>query len=165
MSDVDVDIKVNNPKITKFAVAGKTLTEVKKNLDKREEWGLYDATRNVKSGAKTDKDKQITSVTMVLNPVIELPTWSGYSKATKEQQASWDKMVDALEAHERKHHDIQVDCADDLEKQIKAAKTLDAKSLNKIISDQQKACQKKQDAYDTSSGHGAKEGVKLDLDA
>jgi hypothetical protein len=51
-------------------------------------------------------------------------------------------MVKALEAHERKHHDIQVDCADDLEKQIKAAKTLDAKALNKMISDQQKALPK-----------------------
>jgi hypothetical protein len=45
------------------------------------------------------------------------------------------------------------------------AKTLDAKALNKMISDQQKACQKKQDAYGTSSGHGAQEGVELDLDA
>ena len=165
MADVKVDIKVNSPKVTKFTVSGKTLKGAQKKLDSRDEWGLYDATRNPKQSAKADKDGNVASVTMVLNPVIELPQWSGYSSATKEQKASWDKMVKALEAHERKHHDIQVDCADDLEKQIKNAKTLDAKALNKMISDQQKACQKKQDAYDTSSGHGAKEGVELDLDA
>lgn len=165
MADVKVDIKVNDPKVTKFKVAGKTLAEAKKNLDARDEWGLYDATRNPKNSAKTDADGNVTSVTMALSPVIELPEWSGYNSATKEQKASWDTMVKALEAHERKHHDIQVDCASDLEKEIKKAKTLDADDLNKIISDQQKACQKKQDAYDSRSGHGAKEGVELDLDA
>ena len=165
MADVKVDIKVNNPKVTKFKVAGKTLSEAKKNLNSRDEWGLYDATQNGKSSAKTDKDGNVTSVTIVISPIIQLPEWSGYNSATKEQKASWDTMVKALEAHERKHHDIQVDCASDLEKEIKKAKALDADDLNKIISDQQKACQKKQDAYDSRSGHGEKEGVELDLDA
>ncbi len=165
MADVKVDIKVNNPKVTKFKIAGKTLKEAKKNLDSRDEWGLYDATQNFKSSAQTDKDGNVTSVTMVLNPVIQLPEWSGYGSATKEQKASWDEMVEALEAHERKHHDIQVDCASDLSKAIKKAKTLDADGLNDIIDKQQTACQKKQDDYDSRSGHGAKEGVVLDLDA
>jgi predicted secreted Zn-dependent protease len=165
MADVKVDIKVSAPKITKFTVSGKTLKDAQKSLDAREEWGLYDATRNPKQSANTDKDGNVASVTMVVNPVIELPQWSGYSSATKEQKASWDKMVKALEAHERKHHSIQVACAADLEKQIKGAKNLDGNALNKLISDQQSACQKKQDSYDTSSGHGAKEGVELDLDA
>jgi predicted secreted Zn-dependent protease len=80
-------------------------------------------------------------------------------------KASWDKMIKVLEGHERKHHDIQVDCASDLEKEIKKAKALDADDLNKMISDQQEACQKKQDPYDSRSGHGEKEGVVLDLDA
>lgn len=165
MAGIKADIKVNNPKVTKFTVAGKTLREAKKNLDSRDEWGLYDATRNPKNSAKVDGDGNVTSVTMAINPVIELPEWSGYSSATKEQKASWDTMVKALEAHERKHHDIQVDCASDLKKEIMKAKTLDANDLNKIISDQQEACQKKQDAYDSRSGHGEKEGVELDLDA
>ncbi len=165
MADVKIDIKVNNPKVTKFKVAGKTLKEAQKALDARDEWGLYDSTQNQKSGAKLDSDGNVTAVNMVINPVIQLPDWAGYGAATKEQKASWDKMAKALEAHERKHHDIQLDCADDLEKEIKKAKDLDADKLNKIISDQQKACQKKQDAYDSRSGHGAKEGVELDLDA
>lgn len=165
MADVKVDIKVNNPRVTKFKVAGKTLSDAMKVLDSRDEWGLYDATRNFKSSAQRDGNGTVTAVTMELNPVIELPEWSGYSSATKEQKASWDKMAKALEAHERTHHDIQVDCASDLSKEIKKVKTLDAKNLNKIIADQQKACQKKQDDYDTRSGHGAKEGVELDPDA
>jgi predicted secreted Zn-dependent protease len=165
MADVKVEIKVNNPKVSKFNVRGKTLAEAKKDLDTRDEWGLYDATQNFKSSARTDRDGNVTSVTMVLNPVIQLPEWSGYRSATKDQKASWDDMVEALEAHERRHHAIQVDCADDLKKTIEKSKSLDENSLNKIISDQQDACQKKQDDYDTRSGHGAKEGVVLDLDA
>ncbi len=165
MAEVKVNIKINAPKVTKFKVGGKTLADAKKALDARDEWGLYDSTQGFKSSAKVDKDKKVTDVTMAINPIIELPDWSGYSKATKEQKASWDDMVKKLEAHERKHHDIQVDCVEALKKAIKEADDLDAKGLNKIISDQQKACQKNQDSYDARSGHGAKEGVELDLDA
>ncbi len=165
MADVKVDIKVNNPKVTKFKVAGKTLTEVKKNLDALEEWGLYDATQGQKNSAQTDKDGNVTSVSITVNPIIKLPDWAGYGAATKEQKASWDAMVKKLEAHERNHHDIQVDGASDLEKDIKKAKSLDAKALKKLVEDSQKDTQKKQDAYDSRSGHGAKEGVELDLDA
>ncbi len=165
MGDVKINIKLSAPKVSKFTVRGETLADARKALDARDEWGLYDATQGFKSSAKVDKDKKVTEVTMTINPVIELPDWSGYGKATKEQKASWDAMVKKLEAHERKHHKIQEDCVDALKKAIKDEDDLDAKALNKIISDQQKACQKKQDAYDTSSGHGAKEGVVLDEDA
>ena len=165
MADAKVNITVNRPAISKFRVAGKTLSDVKKNLDARDEWGLYDATQNFKSSAKTDADGNVVSVTMVLNPKIEMPVWSGYSGATKDQKASWDDMYAALLAHENQHHAIQLDCVEDLKKAIKAAKELDADTLNKLIDQSQQACQKKQDAYDTSSGHGAKEGVVLDLDA
>jgi predicted secreted Zn-dependent protease len=165
VGDVKLNITVNNPRISTFNVAGKTLKEAMRNLDARDEWGLYDATQNVQSSAKTDADGNIVSVTMVLNPRIEMPSWSGYRAATKEQKASWDTMNKALLAHENRHHDIQVDCAEDLKKAIKAAKQLDGNALNKLIDQLNQDCQKKQDAYDSRSGHGAREGVVLDLDA
>jgi predicted secreted Zn-dependent protease len=165
MADVKLNIKVNKPKVSTFNVAGKTLTDAKKNLDARDEWGLYDATQNFKSSAKTDADGNVVSVTMELNPRIEMPSWSGYSAATKEQKASWDTMYKALLAHENRHHDIQLKCVEDLKKGIKAAKKLDAATLKELIEQLQQDCQKKQDAYDSSSGHGAKEGVVLQLDA
>jgi len=165
MADIKQNITVNNPRVSTFNVGGKTLSEAKKNLDARDEWGLYDATQNVQSSAKTDAEGNVISVTMVLNPIIQMPSWSGYRSASKEQKASWDTMYKALLAHERKHHDIQVDCAEDLKKAIKAAKQLDGDALNKLIEQSRQACQKQQDAYDSRSGHGAKEGVVLDLDA
>jgi predicted secreted Zn-dependent protease len=165
MADVKLNIKVNKPKVSTFKVAGKTLTDAKKSLDARDEWGLYDATQGFKSSGKTDADGNVVSVTIELNPRIEMPSWSGYSAATKEQKASWDTMYKALLAHENRHHDIQLKCIEDLKKSIKAAKTLDAAALNELVDKLQQDCQKKQDAYDSSSGHGAKEGVVLQLDA
>ena len=165
MADVKLNITINKPKVTTFKVGGKTLAEAKKALDARDEWGLYDATQNFKSSAQVDGKGSVVSVTMELNPVIELPAWSGYSSATKEQKASWDAMCKALQAHENRHHDIQVDAIEDLKKALKAAKTLDGKTLNQMIDKLQKATQQKQDAYDSRSGHGAKEGVILDLTA
>ena len=165
MGKRSVSVKVNTPKVSKYTVKGDTLAEVRKNLDKREEWGLYDATPNFKSGAKVDPQGQIASVTIELNPVIELPTWAGYSKATKPQKASWDAMLKKLSAHEYKHHDIQVAGAAALKKAIESAKELDADALNALIEQAQTDTQKAQDSYDRSSGHGAKEGVELDEDA
>jgi predicted secreted Zn-dependent protease len=165
MADIKLNITVNNPRVSTFNVGGKTLSEAKKNLDARDEWGLYDATQNMQSSAKTDSDGNVVSITMVLNPIIQMPSWSGYRSGSKEQKASWDTMYKALLAHEKKHHDIQVDCAEDLKKAIKDAKQLDGDALNKLIEQSRQACQKQQDAYDSRSGHGAREGVVLDLDA
>lgn len=165
MADVKINITVNKPKVSTFKVAGKTLKEAKKSLDARDEWGSYDSTQNVKSGAQVDKDGKVTSVTMTLNPEIEMPSWSGYGAATKEQKASWDAMYKKLLAHENKHHDVQLAAVEDLKKAIKAAKDLDGPALKKLIEQSAKDGQKAQDAYDSRSGHGEKEGVFLDLDA
>lgn len=162
-----MNIKANNPKVTHFKVGGKTLREAKKALDARRkpiEWGLYDSTRNQQNSAKV-LDGKITAVTMILNPVIEMPKWNGYSAATKPQKASWDKMYKALLVHEKGHHKVQLGCMEDLKTKIKKTKDLDGKNLNELIANLQKDCQKKQDAYDSKTGHGKSQGVVLNLDA
>lgn len=163
MPDIKMNISAGTPKTTTYKVAGKTLAEAKDAMDRRDEWGLYDSTQGQKSGAQTDANGNVTSVTLTLAPVIEMPSWSGYTSATKEQKASWDAMYAKLLAHENKHHEIQKAAIEDLKKAIKSAKTLDANGLRDLIAKNQADTQKKQDAYDSSSGHGAKEGVTLDL--
>ncbi len=165
MADAKLNITVNKPKLSTFKVAGKTLTDAKKILDARGEWGLYDATQNFKSSAQADANGDIVSVTMELNPVIEMPSWSGYSAATKAQKASWDTMYKALLAHENEHHDIQLRCVEGLKKELRAAKKLDESTLNEIIAKSQEDSQKMQDAFDSRTAHGAKTGVALKLDA
>jgi len=165
MGDVKASIKVNRPKSSTYRVSGKTLKEVMKALDSRDEWGTYDSTQNQKSAMKVDKDGKVGSVTVELNPDIEMPVWSDYGNATKEQKAAWDKMWSALKTHEDGHHDIQLKCAAELEKAIKSAKSLDKDTLGDMIEKSQTECQKKQDAYDSRTSHGAKDGVELDLTA
>lgn len=162
---VTLNITVKTPKVSTFRVGGRTLADVKQALDQRKEWGLYDATQNFRSSAQVDGTGKIVSVTMELNPVISLPVWSGYSSATKPQQATWDAMYHALQAHENHHHQIQVDCVETLKKELEAATPLDADRLNRLIEKLRTSAQDKQDAYDRSSGHGAAEGVVLKLDA
>src|ERR1700745_3241868 len=116
MADVTINITINRPRVSTYRAGGKTLSEVQKAMDARDEWGLYDATQNFKSSAQVDGSGNVVSVTMVINPEIELPSWSNYGSATKEQKASWDAMVKALQAHENRHHDIQVDAVDDLKR-------------------------------------------------
>lgn len=162
---VKLNITINPPRVSTFTIGGKTLAEAKQALDRREEWGLYDATRNFKSSAQVDGNGHVGSVTIELNPVIELPVWSGYRSATKDQKASWDAMCHALKAHENRHHRIQVECVEGLKNDLKAAKTLTGEMLNELIEKAQRSAQEQQDAYDTSSAHGVNEGVVLKLDA
>jgi hypothetical protein len=61
MAEVEVDIKVNKPTVTKFKVAGKTLREVKKNRDKRKEWGSLrrDPEPQVQCGERQRRQREI----------------------------------------------------------------------------------------------------------
>lgn len=162
---VKVSITVHRPTVSTFRIGGRTLAEAKQALDGRAEWGLYDATQNFTSSARVDGTGKILSVTMELHPVIQLPAWSGYRSATKNQQASWDAMYRALQAHENHHHQIQLECVDTLKQELTAANPLDADRLNALIEKSRTSAQDKQDAYDRSNGHGATEGVALNIDA
>lgn len=162
---IDAKVNIAKPAIKKRKVGGKTLKDVLKLLNKQSEWGLYDAVSNQKNSAKVDKNKKIKSVSINLKPVIEMPVWSNYGSASKEEKASWDKMYKALLQHEQNHHKIQMKCGSELEKQLKKEEDLDAKALNKILGEAQKTCQGKQDAYDSKSKHGKNEGVILDVGA
>jgi hypothetical protein len=71
-------------------------------------------------------------------------------------------MVKALQAHDNALRAIRLDCLDDLNKALKAAGIW---TRTPSIAKSQQACQKQQDACDSKSGHGAKEGVEFDEDA
>lgn len=155
-----ISVKVNKPKSKEKTVKGATIDEVRKNLNKMPEWGLYDATKNVKTDAKAQGDT-VTEFTLTLNPTIELPKWAGYSKASKDDKAKWDKMIKALKAHEDEHHNIQVKAAADLEKTLKGMKGLTVKQVQGEVAKGQAAAEKAQKDFDTSTKHGTNKGVQL----
>jgi hypothetical protein len=61
MADVKLNITINKPKVSTFRIAGKTLREAMKNLDARDEWGLYDGTRRTRSGRMTGSPEGVAS--------------------------------------------------------------------------------------------------------
>ncbi len=74
----------------------------------------------------------VTSDTITLNQVVQLPKWDGYSKASPEDQKTWDNAVTNLQNHETEHEDINRAGADALDKSLPgttstaAGKDLDA---------------------------------------
>lgn len=66
-----------------------------------------------------------------------------------------------LNTHENNHHTIFVTCVGELESLITSSDT-HKDDVDKLWKDETDGWQDKQDAYDTKSGHGVKEGVELD---
>lgn len=153
-----VTLKIPKPKDNTWTVKGTTILELFKNLNKHKWWGRY---RSNPDHSLKEKDGKVSEFTLKAKPEIIMPKWSTYSKASKDEKTSWDDMCKALKKHETNHHALfekeaaaWVDAMDkkgDLDK--KAAK----KEWDKFLKD----TQTKQDAYDTKSGHGKKEGVIL----
>lgn len=88
-----------------------------------------------------------------------LPTWQNKSKGTKGAQASWDKMIAKLENHEQKHLDIALEHLNKMIAELESGK-IDATdaALQSKHQEWTGKLKKAQDAFDTDSDHGAKEG-------
>jgi predicted secreted Zn-dependent protease len=157
---VKVALKVPNPSKKSWTVKGKNLEEVFDNLNKNAFWGRYRSNHKYKSSGKGDK---IDTVTLESGPVITMPAWGGYSKATKDEKKSWDTMFKALQKHENNHHDIFVKAAEDFKKEMERGGDLTEREVERAWSAFDSATQKLQDKYDSTTDHGKKEGVILDI--
>lgn len=153
-----VIVKIPKPGNKTWTVKGKTLDEVFKNLQKHKWWGRY--VSNPKYAYK-DKDGIVTELTFKPQPVIFMPVWSGYAKATDADKKTWDTMWKALKTHEGKHHTLLLAEAESWKKAMDKLGDVNKKTMQTEWVKFNKATQAKQDAYDTSSYHGGKEGVTL----
>ena len=85
----------------------------------------------------------VTSDTITLDQNVQLPHWDGYSKASPEDQKTWDEAVDKLQGHETDHEDINRAAADALDKSLPGTtSTATGKSLDPTV----KASQNNNDA-------------------
>lgn len=155
-----VTLSIPNPSQKTWTVKGKDLGEVFDNLNRHGFWGRYRANPSYKASGGGSK---IDSVKLSAGPVITMPSWAGYGKATKDEKKSWDAMAKALQKHESNHHDIFVKAAQAWKKEMEDGGDLTSKEIDKAFKDFSAATQKLQDKYDTSSGNGKKEGVILDI--
>jgi len=112
----------------------------------------------------------VTSDTITLNQNVQLPQWDGYSKASPDEQKTWDDAVSKLQGHETDHEDINRAGADaldkslpgttstatgkDLDPTVKASQNNnDADAQNKVDASNQ-ATDQKNKQLDTCTNHG-----------
>ncbi|KAE9625468.1 DUF922 domain-containing protein [Parasedimentitalea maritima] len=147
------------PKSSTYSIGGKTIEAVFKALQKRAFWGRYRSNASYK--ASFQLDGHVDVFTLTSKPSIIMPKWKDYGKANSGQKDSWDAMWGKLNTHENNHHDIFKKCVAELEAAVTSRDIVKA-DIDKFWTDETKDWQDKQDAYDTKSGHGVKEGVVLD---
>lgn len=155
---MDVKLNVAKPSSKSFTVKGKTIADVTKALDKNGFWGRYRSNMDSDWGTKDPVEK----LTVNTKPVIILPEWSDYKKATKEEQKEWDRMVKVLTKHENRHHEILEELLADLKKELEAMDPAPSRDeIERRWGDFTGSANDEQDRYDLRTSHGVKEGVEL----
>ncbi len=108
----------------------------------------------------------ITSVQTTVRIKFTLPKWIDRSEAPEELRQKWDKYITALERHERRHRDIAVETAFQVERAIAGMKLRggcdglkrEANALGHRLVDN---CKKRQSDYDARTNHGKLEGAQF----
>lgn len=119
VSRVQEDWDVPNPPMRltpEIRVRGATLADVARELDTLAEWGegggALRADR-IPAGTTTDVEVQLRG-----NLVFRMPTWTGYSSGSPAVQAEWDRMIEKLDIHERRHVEIAIEEGDQLARDL-----------------------------------------------
>jgi predicted secreted Zn-dependent protease len=184
---IKIKSKIGKPGTkTGLKVKGKTLDELRDNLNKHDHWGEYSCSAS--TSYRTDRDKNVTEVGITSTSLIKMPVWSDYSKADKSDKAAWDAMYAKLLKHENNHHALALEVIAKFFQEItdkngeidainkKMEKEKDEAKRDKLkkgfaamtesvikarLTQLGKDLQSVQDTYDASSDHGKKEGVKI----
>ena len=152
-----VSIPSGSPARKSWSCKGANLDEVFKNLNKHGWWGRYRS--NLAYNAKLGSN--VVSVSVTAKPVVIMPKWAQYGKASADDKKAWDKMYKALLKHETNHHTITDTHLKELKKNLEKGGEIDGKELKKAWESSMKELEKKQKTYDSRTDHGSKEGVKL----
>jgi hypothetical protein len=96
--------KVGPPSNTTYAVSG-SLRTVATAIAAKPEAGSVTVTpsRTLQSWTPDGGTQEVISAQVTVKQVVELPTWTDKSSATKNQQAEWDRFHAAITTHEAGH--------------------------------------------------------------
>lgn len=142
---------------TYYNVSGNTLEEVSQQLDP-EEWGRcrWNWTYSTRV---TDGVASRVNITLALT--IRLPRWRGrgWTRASAEAKAEWNRMGEALRTHENGHADIARSWAPVLKERLLNQPEADIETLwNEALAEHEA----EQATYDADTEHGRTQGVSLD---
>jgi predicted secreted Zn-dependent protease len=141
-------------------ITAETLGDALKALQGLDEWGQFDGTIDHDYDTANDV---VTQVTLKPSYKIQMPEWSGYSKAPKACQKEWDRMWKKLEEHEDGHRQVHQKTLTDLEASLKKKTDLTEDQWNKEFDAAIKKMQEDQKKFDSDTDHGAKKGVELNV--
>jgi predicted secreted Zn-dependent protease len=138
-----------------YTVSG-SLSDAVDAIVQREEAGK--TTWQVSYTYQPGDDGNIASVEFTCAFAIEMPVWSGYSSATPEEQAEWDRFYAALDAHEQGHVQIAQYIMDTADPFFVGSPTSDA---DRIFQELLTTLQSQSDAFDTDTNHGINTGCTI----
>lgn len=136
----------NTPKI-----GGATLKEALAELEKLSEWGTGGGNLSAPDGGAitlTTTDGKNYAAEIHGDFFMTLPEWTGYAKATKQQQQAWDTMIAKLRKHENEHVQIAYRNA---QKLVRTLTNLPVDQAAQKIADAQQAGQDAQDDFDSAA--------------
>lgn len=142
---------------TTYSVSGTTLADVVAAISHLPEAGqtTWPATFDYQA----DGNGAISSATVTVRRVINLPQWDGYSSAGSAAQAEWDRFSAALQAHETGHSDLVEQYLQGLDAQMVGHSASDAQQ---IFDTALQTLQAASDAYDQQTNHGQNDGTVVD---
>jgi RHS repeat-associated protein len=126
---VRVQVKAPSaPRIETYPVKGQTSSEVWKSAEESRETGFpgaynrpfsWSGTFTPTSTRRTRGGYSVTVQTSeieieIKDPKITLPEWENKSDASPEEQEKWETSLEKLKKHEFDHHDIAVDCLNNI---------------------------------------------------
>lgn len=152
-----VTLKISKPDNKTKKVKGGDLDTVFENLNgfPKGQWATYVGNHQIKVNEKKGE------VNLTAKPVITMPSWSGYTKASKAEKTSWDDMWQELKAHEDGHHDILVKHLGDFAASLKDTEELDRKAVDKAYTAFEKSMFDAQKKYDGTYGCSAELVIPL----
>lgn len=137
------------PQWTTYDVTGATLADVYAVLSQQDEAG--ETSWEPSYQASWDDNGVVTEVTVHCHLAVQMPNWVGYSSASPEAQAEWDRWYGALEEHEYGHLKIAEATFTDLEAEMLGKPRAEADAAFEAAKAKAKT---DSDAYDASNGHG-----------
>lgn len=145
----------------KFRMEGKRLADVRKSLDSRDEWGLFEGYVTDRSGRIDTRNGAVSRVTLTPWYKISMPSWPSYRQQAPRDQERWDTMWKALMEHERGHLDIFLRGFEKLTNDLKALEEVQESEIQTLLEKATEEIQEKHDAYDRRTDHGRSAGVVL----
>jgi hypothetical protein len=142
-----------------YSVRGTTVAEVHGHMPSSC-WGLYDANL---IDPRWRSGRLVEELTIQARPIITMPRWPNVRRASEEDRAIWEAMLEALRRHEDGHHAVFMDNVNEFKERLEGyTDPLEADEMQDYWTRFLGDVDHYQERYDVTTRHGQRDGVSLD---